>query len=75
MGWGFDFAWPVAMEAAGLHMGIVDATPVGHCLRRPVANYNYDTANRAMKAYLAAHPHLPRDRAFTIVRAFAGGRP
>jgi hypothetical protein len=75
MGWGYDFVWPVVMEEAGLHMGIVDATPVSHSLRKPVANYDYATANQSMKAYLAAHPHLTRDRAFTIVRAFAGSRP
>lgn len=75
MGWGYDFVWPVVMEEAGLHMGIVDATPVSHSLRKPVANYDYGTANQAMKDFLAAHPHLTRDRAFTIIRAFVGGRP
>ena len=75
MGWGYDFVWPVVMEEAGLHMGIVDATPVTHSLRKPVAHYDYNDANRAMQAYLSSHAHLRRDRAFTIVRAFAGGRP
>lgn len=72
MGWGYDFTWPVEMEAAGLRTGIVDATPVDHSIRKPVAHYDHGTADRAMKAYLAAHQHLDRDRAFTILRAFTG---
>ena len=75
MGWGYDFAWPVVMEEAGLHMGIVDATPIAHSLRKPVAHYDYETANRAMQAFLDTHPHLSRDQAFSIVQAFARGRP
>jgi hypothetical protein len=75
MGWGYDFTWPVAMEAAGLQTGIVDATPVDHSIRKPVAHYDHGTADRAMQAYLAAHRHLDRDRAFTILRAFTEDSP
>src|SRR5512133_548187 len=71
MGWGYDFAWPVAVEQAGLRMGIVDATPVQHALRKPVANYDFGTVMGQMKEFLAAHPHLSRDEAFTILEAFA----
>ena len=71
MGWGYDFAWPVVMERAGLRMGVIDATPVDHNLRKPVANYSYDEANRAMKAYLARRPHLQRSEAFSIIEAYA----
>jgi hypothetical protein len=73
MGWGYDFAWPAVLEGADLHLGIVDATPVDHSLRKPVAHYDYATASRAMKAYLDGRPHLTRDEAFTILRAFPRG--
>jgi hypothetical protein len=63
------------VEEAGLRMGIVDATPVAHTLRKPMANYERGTADREMRAYLAAHPHLDRERAFTILEAFAGEVP
>lgn len=71
MGWGYDFAWPVVMERAGLKLGIVDATPIGHRLRKPVENYDHATADAAQRAYLWNRPHLSRADAFTIVEAYA----
>lgn len=74
MGWGYDFAWPVTVERAGLRMGVVDATPVAHRLRKPVAHYSYDEARRAMEGYLARNAHLGRPEAFSIVEAYAEER-
>jgi hypothetical protein len=71
MGWGYDFVWPVVMEAAGLRMGIVDATPVAHRLRKPVAYYDHASASRAMNAFLSTRSHLSREEAFTIVEAYS----
>ncbi len=67
MGWGLDFIWPVIIERAGMRMGIIDATPVAHRLRKPVAGYDHGGASQAMFRRLAAYPHLSRDAAFTIV--------
>lgn len=71
MGWGLDFIWPVAIEAAGLRLGIVDATPVAHRLRPPVTGYGHEGAARAMARALAACRHLPPSEAFTVVEAYA----
>lgn len=71
MGWGYDFAWPFVMEQAGSRMGIVDATPVAHNLRKAVAYYDNRDAALAMKAFLASRPHLTRDDAFTIIEAYS----
>jgi hypothetical protein len=71
MGWGYDLAWPVVMEEAGLALGIVDATPVAHDLRKPVALYDDRDAAIAMQAFLAAHPHLARHDAFQILESYA----
>lgn len=71
MGWGYDFVWPVAMEAAGLRMGIVDATPVAHDLRRPAAYYDLAAEQGVMKAFLADRPHVSRAEAFTVLEAYA----
>jgi len=71
MGWGYDFTWPLAMDAANLKMGIVDAVPVSHKLRKPVANYVHSDAEEQLKKYLAGHPHLKREEAFYIVQSFA----
>lgn len=70
MGWGLDFTWPVALERAGLRLGLVDATPVSHSLRRPAAYYDQATTLAGMEVYLASHPHLGRAEAFTIVEPF-----
>lgn len=70
MGWGYDFAWPVALEKADLRLGIVDAMPIAHKLRKSAAHYDHDAAWRAMDAYLAGHPHLTRPEAFSIVEAY-----
>jgi len=70
MGWGYDFVWPVLLERAGKRMGIVDATPVGHDLRKPVAFYEHGAADSAMKAFLASRPHLSKSEAFTIREAY-----
>jgi glycosyltransferase involved in cell wall biosynthesis len=70
MGWGYDFVWPCLIEQAGLRMGIIDATPVDHSLRRPVQNYNYDIANQSMFEYLSRNPHLPKDEAFKILESY-----
>lgn len=70
MGWGLDFVWPVIIARAGLRMGIVDATPVAHRLRKPVAGYDHGDAAREMFGRLAAHRHLSRDEAFTILEAY-----
>jgi hypothetical protein len=70
MGWGLDFTWPVALERAGLRLGLIDATPVGHSLRKPVAYYDHASTLSGMAAYLASHPHLGRAEAFTIVEPY-----
>ena len=67
MGWGLDFVWPGIIEQAGLRMGIIDATPVAHRMRKPVAGYDHGDAAQEMFRRLAAHPHLSRDDAFTII--------
>lgn len=71
MGWGYDFVWPVVIEEAGLRMGIVDATPVAHDLRRPAAHYDVMAEQRVMKAFLDARPHVSRAEAFTVLEAYA----
>jgi len=71
MGWGYDFVWPCLIEGQGLRMGIVDATPVEHSMRRPVKNYRYEEALKAMEEYLAGRPHVSKGEAFTILESYA----
>jgi hypothetical protein len=70
MGWGLDFTWPVVLERAGLRLGVVDATPVDHSLRKPAAYYDPRASIEGMEAYLAGREHLSRSEAFTIVEPY-----
>jgi hypothetical protein len=70
MGWGYDFVWPVLAEAAGLRLGIVDATPVDHSLRGQASAYSSIDASRAMIAYLERTPHLEKQDAFTVLETY-----
>jgi hypothetical protein len=71
MGWGNDFVWPVLAEKHSLKMGIVDAVPVAHSLRKPVAYYNHASAAKTMNDYLSRRPHLPKKDAFFILESYA----
>ena len=71
MGWGYDFVWPCIVGKMGLRMGIIDATPVEHSMRKPVKNYLYDDANKSMDDYLKANLHLSKNEAFRILESFA----
>jgi len=71
MGWGYDFVWPCIIERLGLRMGVIDALPVVHNLRRPMHNYRYDDAKKAMERYLSVHVHLSREEAFSIIESYA----
>lgn len=70
MGWGLDFVWPVRLERAGLRMGIVDAAPLAHRIRRPATGYNSVIAGRDMCATLAREAHLTQDEAFSILEVY-----
>jgi hypothetical protein len=71
MGWGYDFVWPCLIEDRGLKMGIIDATPVEHTMRKPVQHYDYNNANEIMKDYLSKNRHLDKNEAFRILESFA----
>jgi hypothetical protein len=71
MGWGYDFVWPAVIERSGLRMGIVDATPVGHTIRKSMTYYSKPIVEEQMNALLAANPHLPKAEAFTVLEAYA----
>lgn len=70
MGWGYDFVWPRLVERLGLRMGIIDATPVEHSMRKPVKNYDYGNADRLQADYMSRNPHLSRDEAFRITESY-----
>lgn len=73
MGWGLDFVWPVILEQHDLRLGIVDATPIRHALRKPVSTYDYTSTEPAMQAFLAKRPHLSLAEACIANRTYPLG--
>jgi len=71
MGWGYDFFWPTLVAKANLKMGIIDAVPVAHSLRKSVSYYQHETASREMDTFLKYRPHLSPGEAFFIVESYA----
>jgi len=70
MGWGLDFVWPIVLKKEGRRLGIVDATPVEHALRKPVAFYDYDETNNKMRQFLAGREHLVPHDAFVALETY-----
>lgn len=71
MGWGFEFVWPCLLGENGLRLGIIDATPVDHSMRKTVSYYNFSESRRQMEDYLSRNPHLSFEEAFTITESYA----
>lgn len=70
MGWGNDFVWPILAEKHNFKMGIIDAVPVAHNLRKPVAYYDYEANKNAMNKYLSERSHLSKEDAFFILESY-----
>lgn len=69
MGWGYENVWSFRLGKRGLNMGIIDSTPVDHSIRKPVANYDWTTADRQRMEFLDRNEHLPIETCFTTLQA------
>jgi glycosyltransferase involved in cell wall biosynthesis len=67
MGWGFENVWSHLLRERDRSEGIVDAVPVDHSIRKPVAHYEWSDANAGRDRYLARHPHLPLEECFRVL--------
>jgi hypothetical protein len=76
MGWGYENVWSRRLAERGLKMGIIDAVPVDHSLRKPVENYSWAEANAQRRRLLARQPHYPLDQCFRVLEVvgFSGAR-
>jgi len=70
MGWGLDFIWPMRLEKSGMRIGIVDAAPVAHSLRKQVQLYEHSEAHQARLRLLDRVPHLSRSEAFRVLESY-----
>jgi hypothetical protein len=71
MGWGLDFVWPVRIEKSGKRMGIIDALPVSHSLRKPVTNYSREPVELDANKLFSENDYLSRADAFTLLEGYA----
>jgi predicted nucleic acid-binding protein len=70
MGWGLDAHWAALARERGWPVGIVDATPIMHGMRRTGSGYAHADAVAEARAFLADRPHLDRDEMQTTRAAF-----
>lgn len=67
MGWGYENVWAHLLRERRMKMGIIDAFPVDHSLRRPVAHYSWAEADAQRASYFRKHTHLPYDECFRVL--------
>jgi hypothetical protein len=60
IGWGLDAHWAALARQHGWRLGVIDATPIRHGLRRIAASYKRDSAVGEAREFLATHPYLNR---------------
>jgi hypothetical protein len=70
MGWGLDAHWAAIALARGWPVGIVDAAPIRHGLRRTASGYAHADAVAEARAFLADRPHLDREEASRTLQTF-----
>jgi hypothetical protein len=70
MGWGYENVWSFRMRAHGLKMGIIDACPVEHRMRPPLANYGWSKADAQRTELLRKEPHHPLDECYRVLQVF-----
>ncbi len=57
-GWGLDAHWSAVAAQQGWRLGVVDATPIGHGLRRIATAYDRSDATAESRSFLAGRPHV-----------------
>jgi hypothetical protein len=58
-GWGLDAHWSAVGALRGWRLGVIDATPVAHGLRRIAASYDRTDAVAEARGFLSDQPYTP----------------
>jgi Glycosyl transferases group 1 len=74
MGWGYENVWSYELVQRKLKMGIIDAVPVDHSIRKPVTNYKWSEADAQRKKLFKKHKHYTYDECFRVLAAIPLGR-
>jgi hypothetical protein len=56
-GWGLDAHWSAVALERGWRLGVIDATPIRHTMRRIAASYDRDAAIAEATRFLAGRPY------------------
>ena len=67
MGWGLENVWSLRASERKMAMGIIDAVPVDHSMRRPVAHYSWEQADRGRSKLLESTAHRPTEECFKVI--------
>ncbi len=74
-GWGLDAHWAAVARARGWPIGVIDATPIRHGLRRIASSYDRGAAIAEAREFLAGRPYLSaRESQRTLVTHRGWGR-
>jgi hypothetical protein len=63
IGWGLDAHWSAIARSCGWRLGVIDATPVRHGLRRIASAYDRTAAVEEARRFLADRPYVTADEA------------
>jgi hypothetical protein len=72
MGWGLCLHWAAVAEREGWRLGVIDAVPVGHELRRVAAAVDVTAARAAAERLLAERDHITYDEAERVLARHTG---
>ncbi len=67
MGWGYELIWAYRIFRQGLKMGIIDSIPVEHSMRKPVAYYDWEKANKQRDELLKECDYLSLDKCYSVL--------
>jgi len=62
-GWGLDAHWSAIAREHDWRLGVIDATPIRHGLRRIAASYDRDEAIAEARRFLSGRPYLTAEQA------------
>jgi len=62
-GWGLDAHWSALARERGWRLGVIDATPIHHGLRRIAASYDRQAAIDEARTFLSGRPYVTASEA------------
>jgi len=74
IGWGLDAHWSAVARSNSWRLGVIDAAPVRHGMRRIAASYGWQTAVDEARSFLRARPYVTAHEAQQTLVTHRGWR-